>query len=427
MNSQNPWQTAIYQLNHALDIAGFTSKTLERLSHPDRMVNVNIPVVMDDGKLKYFSGYRIQHNNWLGPYKGGIRFHPEVNMDEVMALSLWMTMKCALVNIPFGGAKGGISVDPKALSETELEKLTRQFTKLIFPIIGPKVDIPAPDVYTNSQIMGWMRNEYEKINKKSAPAIVTGKAIKDGGSAGRDTSTAQGGYFIFEQAIETLGLPKTGLKIAIQGFGNAGYHFALLAAKHGHKVISLADSRGAISHRSGLSPEKIMAEKTEKGMISHCYCAGTVCEASHCRHISSQDILLEDVDVLIPAALGNQITKENAPKIKAKLVLELANGPTTPEADKILAKRGITVIPDILTNAGGVTVSYFEWLQNMRRETWSSEEVKNKLREYMNKAFQNVHEVKKQYNTQYRTAAFIVALNNLQKASELNTKATFSQ
>jgi glutamate dehydrogenase/leucine dehydrogenase len=340
------------------------------LEKPQREIKVYLPLKRESGEIEIFEGYRIQHNNFLGPYKGGIRYFPEVNEDEIKTLAFLMTIKCALVGLPLGGAKGGIKVDPKILSEKELENLSREYVRKIYDFIGPDKDIPAPDVNTNAKIMDWMTDEYLKISNSKdikLKATFTGKSIQNDGSEGREEATGKGGEIILERFVEKMNLQKP-LTVAIQGFGNVGYNLAKFLYQKGYKLVALSDSKGGIYSEEGFNPELVMECKKEKGTISGCYCVGSVCDSNLGRDISNEELLELDVDILIPAALENVITKENADRVKAKIILEMANNPLTEEADEILNKKGVIIIPDILANSGGVTVSYFEMLQNLNNE-----------------------------------------------------------
>jgi glutamate dehydrogenase/leucine dehydrogenase len=403
----NPFETAKQQLLKASQVASFDDNKISRLLHPDRYVEVSIPVVMDDGSQKIFSGFRSQHNNSRGPYKGGIRYHQDVSLDEVRALSFWMTFKNAVVDVPFGGGKGGIIVNPKELSEQELEKLSRGYMQKMYRNFGPEVDVPAPDVNTDGQIMGWMRNEYEQLTGTSAPAVITGKAISDGGSEGRTEATGFGGGYVLREAVKASLLNSERKTMAIQGFGNVATYLAEIAKELGFKIVALSDSKGGVYNENGIDITQAEQHKTETKALHGL--AGTT-------NISNEELLELDVDALVPAALENVLTKDNAENIKAKLILEMANGPTTPEADEVFIQKNITVIPDILANSGGVCVSYFEWYQNMHNEKWSKEDALNKLDEHMIKAFQSVWEAKQKYNTDFRTAAYIVATDRIIQA-----------
>lgn len=399
----NAYDNAMQQLEGAAKIIKLDKKILARLSAPDRINMASLPVTMDDGSQQIFEGYRVQYNNARGPYKGGIRFHPNVDLDEVKALAFWMAIKCAVVNIPMGGGKGGVVVDPKSLSRSELEKLSRAWVKAFRAIIGPDKDIPAPDVYTNPQIMAWMADEY------GAWGAFTGKPLELGGSLGRDTATAKGGVYVLKALLEELKLDSKNLRVAIQGFGNAGSVMARFLYEAGFKIVALADSKGAIYNSRGFNIHKVIEHKQHKTLASF----------PGAKKIKIDEFFALDVDIVIPAALENQITDENAASIKAKIILELANGPTTPLADEILRKNKVIVIPDVLANAGGVTVSYFEWLQNISNNYWTAEEVDKELKEKMIPAFHDIWKMAKAYKTDLRTAAFIVALDRIAAAMKV--------
>ena len=401
---QNPWETAVKQLEEAAQIAGFDKDKIERLKQPDRYVEVSIPIIMDSGEQRIFKGFRSQHNNARGPYKGGIRYHQNVDLDEVRALSFWMSFKNAVIDVPFGGGKGGVIVNPKELSQTELEKLSRGWVQKMYRILGPQVDVPAPDVNTNGQIMEWMVSEYKKLtNDPKSEAVFTGKPLGKGGSEGREEATGFGGYYVFEEAAKKLGVP-AGARIAVQGFGNVATFFAKLAEERGYKIVALSDSKGGILNMDGLGFEKVLAYKKQTGALNG---------FPGSKSISNEELLELDVDVLAPAALENVLTGDNAARVKAKVIVELANGPTTKEADKIFQEKNISVIPDILANSGGVCVSYYEWYQNMYPEKWSKEQVLQKLEKQIKKAFDEVLSVKEKYNTTFRNAAYIVAAQRI--------------
>ena len=404
----NPFENMLKQLNNALNIINLDKNIKEIITKPKRIIEVNIPVKMDSGDIKVFKGYRVQYNDARGPTKGGIRFHPNVNIDEVKALAAWMTWKCAVADIPYGGAKGGIIVNPKELSETELERLSRAYIRAIAGNVGVNTDIPAPDVYTNSKIMSWMLDEFEIIKQKHEPGFITGKPLSLGGSKVRDIATALGGFYIIEEAIKEFGLnkDKKDIKIAIQGFGNAGSTIAKLLKDY--KIVAVSDSKGGIYNGEGLDIEKVIETKNKKGSVTEF--------KENTKNITNKELLELDVDILIPAALENQIIKENADKIKTKVILELANGPTTPEADEILSKKGVVVIPDILSNSGGVTVSYFEWVQNRQGYYWKDKEIKDKLKEKMINAFNSINKVSKEKKTSLRIAAYILAIERVADA-----------
>ena len=406
------------QLAKAAKALSLDENALELLKRPQRTHEVAIPVKMDNGKIKNFRGYRVQYNNARGPYKGGIRFHPQVDLSEVSALAFWMALKCAVVGIPFGGAKGGIEVNPKELSPREIEELSRGYVRALFLELGPKIDIPAPDVYTNPQIMGWMMDEYSRMCGYTSPGAFTGKPVEAGGIVGRDTATADGGLMIIEKIREKIGKEAKDIHIVIQGFGNAGYNFAIHAHEAGYIISAVSDSKGGIKAKNGkgLDPRVVMENKKEKGLIDGMYCIGSVCDTENYESISNEALMEIPCDVFVPAALENQITKENAERIQAKIILELANGPTTPEADEILFKKGTIVIPDILANAGGVTVSYFEWLQNLQNDQWSREEVKKRLNDILSVAVDGVWEMSKKHKTDMRTGGFILAIERIVSA-----------
>ncbi|MFT4303389.1 MAG: Glu/Leu/Phe/Val family dehydrogenase [Candidatus Woesearchaeota archaeon] len=409
------FESAKIQLDKAFQYLEVSDDAKEILNAPKEVLEVSIPVRMDNRELKVYKGYRVRYNDVLGPTKGGIRYHPNVTLEEVKALAFWMTFKCAVLGLPYGGGKGGVIVNPKEMSKQEIEYLSRGYISAIYDFIGPERDIPAPDVYTNETIMGWMADEYSKIARQLTPGIVTGKPISLGGSLGRSDATARGGYYILKDLVKDLKLDEKELTVAIQGFGNAGYNIAKLLHDDGYKIIAISDSKGGIVAKNGntLHPDSIMKIKKEKGEIDGVYCNGSVCDAIEHDKISYKDVLEQDVDILIPAAVENQITKENADKIKAKIILELANGPITSDADDILDKKSTIVIPDILANAGGVTVSYFEWLQNKSGEYWDLEVVHKKLKEKMIKAFRSVEKIKKENNINFRTASYVLATKRI--------------
>src|SRR3989339_1414055 len=371
----NPFDNALLQLNRASLAKSFSPELIERLRHPNREIRVSIPIRMDDGTLRVFEGYRVEHSNARGPYKGGIRYHQDTDINEVKALALWMTMKCAVANIPMGGGKGGITVNPKELSKRELEALSREWMRRMSDVVGPQKDVPAPDVNTTPEIMAWMADEFAKATVDTTGAVITGKPLESGGSEGRGTATAQGGFYVFEALQEKLGLP-TSCRVVIQGFGNAGEHAADIWSRAGHKLIATSDSRAAIRNPEGLDVAALYDHKKATGSVVG-FAGGET--------IDGAELLFQECDVLIPAALENQIREDNASRIQAKVVFELANGPTTPGADDQLFDRGIPVVPDILANSGGVTVSTFEWEQNLKEEHWSEADVFTKLKGMMEK------------------------------------------
>jgi glutamate dehydrogenase/leucine dehydrogenase len=420
----NPFESALSQLNKAAKLFPKKESTLllTLLSQPQRILNVAIPVTMDDGTVKIFQGYRSQFNNTRGPYKGGIRYHRDVNLDEVKALSFWMTIKCAVADLPLGGGKGGIIVDPKSLSAGELERLSRGYVRAIADAIGPDKDVPAPDVNTNGVIMGWMADELMKVKhaktkkeKNYLRATFTGKLMKDGGSEGRAEATGLGGLYVLQTILKHHKLAGKKLTAAVQGFGNVGYNVAKFLTDAGMNVVAVSDSKGGIYVPEGINPELTLDCKKKHGYLAGCYCSGSVCDLKKGKTITNAELLELPVDILVPSALENVLTGQNASKIKAKVVLEMANGPTAPEADTILYKRGIPVIPDVLSNSGGVSVSCFEWEQNLKGQHWTKEAVNRKLKAKMEKEATNVWLASKKYKTDLRTAAFYLALTRIVK------------
>jgi len=397
-------------------ILNLKPEIVEEIKGPQRVIKFQIPVQMDNGKVKIFFGFRSQHNNALGPYKGGIRFHPEVSEDEIKALSMLMTWKCSLTGLPFGGGKGGVIVDPRKLSRGELERLSRGYVKGVFPLIGPDLDVPAPDVNTNPQIMAWMTDEYSKLKGEDSPAAFTGKPLEMWGLAGRNEATGYGGVVILKKLAEVFDLKPEKTTLAIQGFGNVGSNFAQFAYREGFKILALSEFDGGVYIEKGLDPEATLKCREAKGKISGCYCVGSVCDLTFGKGISNEEILEMDVDVLVPAAVENVITKENAPKIKAKYIIEMANGPVTPEAEEILEKRGIISVPDILANSGGVIASYFEWLQGKEKKLWQKERVFEELSKILEESFEKVFNLAKKEKINLRKAAEILAVERVAKA-----------
>ncbi len=404
----NPFVIAQQQFDTAAEILKLDPGLSEILKQPKRQLSVSIPVRMDDGSIKVFCGYRVQHNVARGPAKGGIRYHPGVNLSEVAALASWMTWKCAVVGIPFGGGKGGVCCNPKKMSLGEIERLTRRFTSEIAFIIGPQVDIPAPDVYTNPQVMAWIMDTYSALQGSTVLGVVTGKPVEVGGSKGRNEATARGCVCTVIEACGILGIPVKGATAAIQGYGNAGSIAARLIAEQGAKVIAVSDSQGGIMNASGLDPVAVAAHKQE---------TGSVVGFSGSSRISNRELLALECDVLIPAALENVITMENAADVKAKIVAEAANGPTTPGADKILFEKNVFVVPDILANAGGVTVSYFEWVQDLQSFFWTEDRVNEELTKIMKSAFGDVMAAAKKHGVDNRTAAYVLAIDRVARAT----------
>lgn len=428
----NPWLRAQEQLYSIAKKIHLSPLLLARLEEPDRIISVSLPLQKDDRSVARYTGYRVQHNNILGPYKGGLRFHQAVSIDEVKALAFWMTMKCAVINVPFGGGKGGITVNPKGLSESEIKRLSELFVDRLMPVIGPTLDVPAPDINTNPIIMNWMVERYIKNspvakgyggtrqksnlkNENELNAVITGKSLDNGGSEGRTEATGLGGSYVLLTALQKLKKQPKDMTVAIQGFGNVGYYAAHFLHKAGCKIVAVSDSKDGVYVQNGLNPETTLACKKEKGLLSGCYCVGSVCDVKNGRAITNEALLELPVDILIPAALENVITENNVGKIQAKIVLEMANGPVTRTADSILHKKGVTVIPDILANAGGVCVSYFEWYQNMHNERWTKEKVFTKLKEKMEQSAQEVFAAQQKQGTTLRDAAYIVALERLQE------------
>lgn len=407
----NPYEMAVKQLKRAIDILGYSDDVFERLKRPDRVLEVAIPVKMDDGSLKVFVGYRSQHNNALGPYKGGVRYHPSVTKEEVIALSMWMTWKCSVAGLPYGGGKGGVIVDPHKLSKNELERLSRGYFRAIAPIVGPEKDIPAPDVYTDPQVMAWFMDEYSKLSGYNVPGVVTAKPIDLWGSYGRIYSTGLGTAIAAREAAKKLGIPLEGARVVVQGYGNAGYYTAKFLNDWGAKVIAVSDSKGGIVNEDGLDPDKVLAHKRKTGKVLG------FSEAK--KTITNEEILLLETDILVPAAIEGVITGENAGKVKAKIIAEAANGPTTPEADEILFKKGVLVIPDIVANAGGVIVSYFEWVQNLQGIQWKEDEVKKRLEEHIVNAFERTYKAHQDRDVDMRTAAYLVAVERVVNAMKL--------
>jgi glutamate dehydrogenase (NAD(P)+) len=403
----NPYDNALKQLERTGDIIGLNPDVHEILKQPKRILSVSIPIRLDNGAVKNFQGFRVQFNDARGPFKGGIRYHPNVTLDEVKALAAWMTWKCAVADIPYGGAKGGIICDPKNMSLGEKERLTRRYTSAIADFIGPYRDVPAPDVYTDPQTMAWILDTYSQIHGHQIPECVTGKPIALGGSEGRNNSTARGCVIAAREAARTIGLPLKGATASVQGFGNAGSWSAILLEELGVKVVAVSDSRGGILNRQGLNSKRI-EEFKEK--------SGSVVGFEGAESITNNDLLELGVDILIPAALENQITASNAQKIKARIISEAANGPTTPEADRILERNNVLLVPDILANSSGVIVSYLEWVQNLNRTHWSEAQVNEELERKMTLAFKNTYDKSKKLNVSMRDGALALAIERVGRA-----------
>jgi glutamate dehydrogenase len=424
---QTPHHNAITQLEKVAKLLRDSypdqkrfNKTITKLKEPEHFHQTELEVKMDDGSIKKFIAFRSQHSNARGPYKGGIRFHQNVTVDEVKALSTWMTWKCAVTGIPYGGGKGGVIVDPKQLSLNELQQLSRAYARFLSDKIGPWIDIPAPDVNTNDQIMAWMIDElentvsFDRRASENLQATFTGKPLLLGGSQGRNEATGLGGVFILEKLIEKLGYErKKEVTIAIQGFGNVGYWFAYHADKLGYKVVAISGSKGGIYVEQGLDPAKTLDCKNKNGSLETCHCSDGKCNIEGGKNITNEELLELDVDILVPSALENVITKDNAGKIKAKVIIEMANGPITPEADEILAKNNVLVIPDVLSNAGGVTVSYFEWVQNLQGYYWTREEVVSRLKPLMETAFEAMWFMLEKHQTTGRMATYMNAVKSV--------------
>ncbi|AIF84674.1 glutamate dehydrogenase/leucine dehydrogenase [Candidatus Nitrososphaera evergladensis SR1] len=404
----NPFEMALKQLDEAAKLIKLDNGMHQVLAHPKRVLTVSIPVKMDSGEVKVFTGFRSQHNDARGPYKGGIRYHPQVSIDEVKALSMWMTWKCAVADIPYGGGKGGIICNPKEMSKGELERMTRRYAYSIADIIGPHTDIPAPDVYTGGNEMAWIMDTYSALKGNYVqPEVITGKPLSIGGSLGRNEATGRGLSFTVREAAKKLKINMKNATVAVQGFGNAGQFASQLVEEQGATVIAASDSKGGVYNKAGMSAQALRKHKEK---------TGSVVGFSGAKPISNEDLLETDCTILIPAALENQINGKNAKNIKAKIVAEAANGPTTPEADDVLFKNKTLVIPDILANGGGVTVSYFEWLQNLRREYWSEAEVNQKLDKNITKAFLDIYHTHEEYGVNMRKASMVLAVNRVVEA-----------
>ena len=407
----NPFEIAQKQVKSACDKLNADPAVYEILKRPMRVLEVSFPIKLDDGTVKIFTGYRSQHNNAVGPFKGGLRFHPDVTRDEVKALSTWMTFKCSVAGIPYGGGKGGMAINPKDYSKAELERISKGFAKAISPIIGEKVDIPAPDVNTNGQIMSWMVDAYEEVAGKSTKGVFTGKPLEFGGSLARTEATGYGVNLTAKKALAKLNIDVKGATYAVQGFGNVGFYTAYYAYKDGAKIVAFSNSHVAIYNENGIDMEAIIKDFEENGRI--------LTNKGYGKDITNAELLGLEVDVLAPCALENQITSENADRVKAKVVAEGANGPTTPEADAVLFNKGIVVIPDILANSGGVVVSYFEWVQNLQSHYWTFEEVQQKEDALLSTAFEDVWKLAADYKVDLRNAAYMKSIERISKAMKL--------
>lgn len=417
--SKTPFEQAVERVQAAAAETELEDEALERLAQPERSIKVSVPVRRDDGSLDLFPGYRVQHNNLRGPYKGGVRFHPDVDADELSQLALWMTLKCAVVDIPFGGAKGGVTVDTSELSPLELERLSRNYIRQLDTEIGPRSDIPAPDIATNETVMGWMMDEYSRLHQRRTPAVITGKPVALGGSRGREDATARGATICVEQLAEKENFSIEGLSIAIQGFGNAGGHFAKLMNERGATIVAAGVKEGGLFCEAGLRVDELFEQASKKDSLSELLDAGDLSrwgKEGEVKKIDNQQLLALDVDVLAPAAIGGVIHAENAGEIRAKRIVELANGPILAEADEILEEAGVLMLPDILANAGGVTASYFEWLQNREGRQWPAERCHEELEGVMKKAFHAVYEKREERGVSMRQAAYIVAVERIAEA-----------
>ncbi|MRX28570.1 Glu/Leu/Phe/Val dehydrogenase [Kangiella sp. HZ709] len=416
--SDTIFQDALTRVKNIGESANVSKEVINALMHPMRTMTASLPVRMDDGSTEYFTGYRCRYNNALGPTKGGIRFHPDVNLAEVQALALWMSIKCAVVGLPYGGGKGGVTVDPKKLSRMELERLSRSYVRQMADVISPERDIPAPDVYTNERIMGWMMDEYEAITRKKAPGVITGKPISLGGSLGRDDATGRGAYLCILELETKHSWQPSDITVAVQGFGNGGYHAARLLHERGYKIVAISDSKGGIHSKNGFDVPSIYEEKQRSRQVRAVYCNHSVCEQVEHQPISNEELLELDVDILIPAALDGVIGSHNIDNIKASYIVEVANGPVLSDVDDVLHEKGIHVIPDVLANAGGVTVSYFEWVQNRSGYAWELTDVHERLGKIMSKAFNQIWELAKAENRSMRNAAYTVAMRRIGEAIE---------
>ncbi len=413
MEATNVFSDALARLRRIGEETGARADVIESLMQPYATLMASVPVRMDDGATRYFTAYRCRYNQTLGPAKGGIRFHPAVTIEEVQALALWMTLKCAVAGLPYGGGKGGVIVEPKSLSRLELERLSRGYIRAMADFIGPDVDIPAPDVYTNERIMGWMADEYQVIKRVKAPAVITGKPVCAGGSLGREEATGRGAFVVIEELAKRRRLEPKRTRVAVQGFGNAGYHVARLLGAAGYRVLAISDSKGGIYSDEGFDVESLYKQKQDARQLMGVYCDGSVCHMVEHRKITNEELLELDVDVLIPAALESQIGPWNIERIRAPIIVEVANGPTLGEVDEALFRRGVQVVPDILVNAGGVTVSYFEWVQNRQGFRWTLEEVRSRMSQILVTAFDQVWTMAEERRISLRSAAYAVALERI--------------
>ncbi|CAH9054589.1 Catabolic NAD-specific glutamate dehydrogenase RocG [Pseudoalteromonas holothuriae] len=423
--AKNILQDALTRLDNIAKNNAQFNPILEALNQPQSTLTSNIAIRKDSGDTAYFKAYRCRYNDLLGPTKGGIRFHQDADQNEVEALALWMTLKCAVVNVPFGGAKGAVTVDPKQLSPMELERLARAYIRANADFIGPQLDIPAPDVYTNARIMGWMMDEYEKITRTKCPDVITGKPVAFGGSLGRDSATGRGAFLCVEALANKLDWQVQDKTVAVQGFGNGGYHCARLLQGAGYKIVAVSDSKGGIYCEQGLDIESVYEEKQRSNTLKAVYCQHSVCEDREHTRISNDELLTLDVDLLVPAALAGVITADNVDQVHAKYIVEIANGPITADVDQQLNAQGTQVIPDILANAGGVIVSFFEWCQNRQGEAWSEQKVHDKLADYMHSAFEQAWQHYQQGDDSMRVSVYKLALKKLSEALEAHGTADY--
>ena len=421
----NIFEEARKRLSKALQFIEVSDDVIEKLTYPKSTLDVSIPVRMDDGSLKVFNGFRVIYDDTRGPGKGGVRYHPKASLDEVRALAFWMTFKCAALGLPFGGAKGAIIVDPKTLSKFELERLSRGYIDAIADSIGPDKDILAPDMYTNAMIMGWMADQYNIIRRVQSPCVITGKPLELGGSAGREEATGRGAYYVIKEIMKREGKRPEDTTVAVQGFGNAGYYVAKLLYDDGYKIVALSDSKGGIFSADGLVPDDVKKFKEETRKLEAVYCEGSVCHIEKHENISNDELLSLDVDILIPAAMENQIVGANVSKVRARTIVEVANGPVTAEADDILSTMGIHVIPDILANSGGATVSYFEWVQNRAGFYWTEKRVNATLEDMITKEYRKISEISELKKIDLRTATYIHALSRIAGAIEAKGTKSF--
>jgi glutamate dehydrogenase (NADP+) len=428
MSARNVFEDAVARVERIGEEASVAKEVIDALRQPRALLTADLPVRMDDGSTAHFVAHRCRYNDALGPTKGGIRYHPGVTREEVMALALWMTIKCAVTGLPYGGGKGGVKVDPKQLSRLELERLSRAYMRAMADFVGPEIDIPAPDVYTNARIMGWMADEYETIHRRKAPGVITGKPILLGGSLGRDEATGRGAFIVIQHYAKKVGLDPERTRVAVQGLGNAGYHVARLLQEAGYRIVAVSDSKGGIHSEDGFDVDSLYEHKQSVGKVEGVYCEGSVCELVQHEKISNEELLELDVELLIPAALEGVITADNAERVRARLIAEVANGPISSDADAMLAERGVRVLPDVLTNAGGVTVSYFEWSQNRQGWSWTLPQVRERLEQQLSQAFDQMWAIHGEDEVTLREAAYALALRRIGEAIEAEgTRDYFSQ